>query len=90
MSLQHVIFWSYLNANVSVSSIINNGQFYLKYYFPFTEIPSQRYSAKSQLLRLYSQYSFNKILKALHTGLNIYIILEESSKALLKMFFETS
>ena len=42
-------------------------------------------SAKCQLLRLYFQFSFSKILKALHTGLNIYSILEERTKVFLKM-----
>ena len=60
--------------------------FILSTTFTVTEIPPQRDSAKSQLLRLYSQFSFTKILKALHTGLNIYSILEERPKALLKMF----
>ena len=54
--------------------------------FSIIEIPPQRDSAKSQLLRLYSQFSFTKILKALHAGLNIYSILEESPRALLKAF----
>ena len=43
--------------------------FILSTTFSVTEIPHQKDSAKSQLLRLYSQYSFTKILKALHTGL---------------------
>ena len=51
-----------------------------------TKILHQRDSAKSQLLRLYSQFSLIKILKALHTNLNIYSILEKRLKALLKMF----
>ena len=54
--------------------------------FPVTEIPSQKDSAKRQLLRLYSQLSFTKILKALHTGFNIYNVLEERLKAFLKNF----
>ena len=51
-----------------------------------TKILHQRDSAKSQLLCLYSQFSVIKILKALHTNLNIYSILEKRPKALLKMF----
>ena len=36
---------SYLNANVSISSIFNNGQFYLKYYFlRHWSSPSKRFS----------------------------------------------
>ena len=60
--------------------------FILSTTFSVTEIPPQSDSAKNQLLRLYSQFSFTKILKALHTGFNIYNILEERPKALLKMF----
>ena len=60
--------------------------FILSTTFSVTEMPPQRDSTKSQLLRLYSQFSFTKILKALHTGFNIYNILEERPKALLKMF----
>ena len=56
---------SYVNANVSVSSIFNNGQFYLKYYFLCPKTPPGRNSAKRQLLLFYSQLSFIKILKAL-------------------------
>ena len=54
--------------------------------FSVTEILPQKDLAKSQLVRLYSQFSFSKILKALHKGLNIYSILEERTNALLKMF----
>ena len=60
--------------------------FILSTTFFDTEIPPQRDSAKSQSLRLYSQFSFSKILKALHTGVNIYSILEECLKAFLKIF----
>ena len=60
--------------------------FILSTTFSVTEILPQRSSAKIQLLRLYSQFSFAKMLKALHTGFNIYNILEERPKALLKMF----
>ena len=51
--------------------------FILSITFSVTEIPPQRDSVKSQLLRFYSQFSFTEILKALHTGFNIYNILEE-------------
>ena len=60
--------------------------FILSTTFSVTEVPLQRDSAKSQLLRFYSQFSFTKILKGLPTGLNLYSILEEHHKALLKMF----
>ena len=60
--------------------------FCLSTTFSVTEILPQRDSAKSPLLRLYSQFSFTKILKALHKGFNIYNILEERPKVLLKMF----
>ena len=60
--------------------------FILSTTFSITEIPPQRDSAKSQLLRLYSQFPFTKVLKALHAGFNIYNISEERPKAPLKMF----
>ena len=60
--------------------------FILSTTFFDTEISHQRDLAKSQLLRLYSQFSFTKILKALRTDFNIYSILEERPKAFLKMF----
>ena len=60
--------------------------FILSTTFSVTEILPQKDSAKSQLLRLYSQFSFTKILKALPTGFNIYNVLEERPKAFLKMF----
>ena len=56
---------SWVNANVSVSSIFNNDQFYLRYYFLRQRTPPRKDSAKSQLLRLYSKFSFIKVLKAL-------------------------
>ena len=59
--------------------------FMLSTTFSVTEILPQRDSAKSQLLRLYSQFSFTKILKARHEGFHIYNILEERPQALLKM-----
>ena len=61
-------------------------RFILSTNFSVTEIHPQRDSAKSDLLRLYSQFSFTKILKALHTGFNIYNILDERPMVLLKMF----
>ena len=39
------------------------------------------------MLSRYSQFSFTKIVKALNPGFNIYNILEERPKVLLKMFF---
>ena len=54
--------------------------------FSVTEILPQKDSSKCQVLHLHCQFSFTKILKALHTGLNIYSILEERPKLLLKMF----
>ena len=59
--------------------------FILSSTFSVNEIPPQRHSAKSQLLHLSSRFSCTKILKALHTGLDIYSILEERLKAYLKM-----
>ena len=49
------------------------------------KFPPRRDSGKCQLLRLYSQFSFTKILKALKL---FYVckILEQSPKALLKIF----
>ena len=71
---------SYVNANVSVSSIFNDDQFYFKYYF---------------LRHRNCQVSFATLLFSIFIhqntkstrGLNIYSILEERPKALLKMFF---
>ena len=60
--------------------------FILSTTFLVTEISHQRDSAKSQLLRLYSQFLFTKILKALHRTFNIYNILEKHPMALLKVF----
>ena len=48
------------------------------------EIVPQRDLVKSQLLR---QFSFTKILNALHTFLNIYSIFEEPPTALIISFF---
>ena len=45
--------------------IQHNGQFYLKYYFLRHRNPPWRDSARYQLLRLYSQFPFIKVLKAL-------------------------
>ena len=60
--------------------------FILSTTFSVTKIRPQRDSAKSQLLRLYSQLPSTKILKAQSTGFNIYSILEERPKAFLNMF----
>ena len=57
---------SYVNVNVSVSSIFNTMvSFILSTTFSVIEIPPWRDSAKYQLLRLYSQFPFIKVLKAL-------------------------
>ena len=56
---------SYVNANFSVSSIFNNGQFYLKYYF--------------------LRHRNSPLEEILPTVLNIYSILEEYPKVLLKL-----
>ena len=54
--------------------------------FSVTEILPQKDLSKCPLLHLHCQFSSTKILKALHTGLNIYSILEERPKATPKMF----
>ena len=53
---------SYVNVNLSISSIFSNSQFYLKYYCLRYRNDTRRDSAKCQLLRLHSQFSFTKIL----------------------------
>ena len=60
--------------------------FILSTSFCITEITPQGDSDRSELPRLYFQCSFTKILKALHTGFNVYKILEERPKALQKVF----
>ena len=77
---------SYVSATCEKSVIFKCQCFCLFDTFSVTEIPPQRDSAKRQLLHLYSQFSLTKILKALHAGLDIYSILEERPKALLKIF----
>ena len=78
---------SYVNANVSVSSISNNGQFYLKHLFHrHRNLSSKKFSwHKCQLTLLYSQFSFTRILKTL-TVLYIYSILKEYPRASVQMF----
>ena len=67
MSLVRVKCLPFVNANVSVVLIYNNGQLYRRYYFTcYRNSPLTRFSYVSMLLRLYSQFSFTKILKALH------------------------
>ena len=65
--------------------------FILSATFSVIKILPQRDSAKSQLLRLYTQFSFTKKLRtgftALHTRFKYWNILEEHQKALLKIFF---
>ena len=74
--------WSYVNTNVSVSSILINGQFYLKYYFLRHRNPPSKRSAIATSLFLIFIHQNTKST----AGLNIYSILEEQPKALLKMF----
>ena len=54
-----------LNSNVSESLILKNGQFILSTSFSVSKISPLKDSVKSQLLRLYSQFLFLKILRAL-------------------------
>ena len=66
ISLLRVKCLPFVNANVSVVLIFNNGQLYRKYYFLcYRDFPLKRFSYVSILLLLYSQFSFTKILKAL-------------------------
>ena len=89
-SLCHCDVWkgqSYVNANVSVYSIFKNGHFYLKYYFPcHRKSPSKRFNQVSIATCLFSIFIHKNTKNTI--GLNIYSnsILEERSKALLKMF----
>ena len=74
---------SYTNENVSVSSIFNNGQFYLKYYLPcHRNLPSKRLS-KAIATSLFSIFIHQNIKST--TSLNIYNILEKYPKALLRL-----
>ena len=83
MSLRRVKRSAICNANVSVFSIFNNGQFYLKYYcLRHRNSPSKRFSYVSIAT---SPIFIHQNTKST-TGYNIYNILEESPKALLKMF----
>ena len=73
-----------VNATVSVSSILNNGQFYLKYYFlRRRNFSFKRFSKVSIATSLFSNFIHQNTKST--TGVNIYSILEERSKALLKM-----
>ena len=56
---------SYVNGNVSVPSIFNSGHLFLKNYLLRHRNSTRRDSSKYQLLRLYSQFSFTKILEPL-------------------------
>ena len=58
----------------------------VSFILKLTKICHQRDSSKSQLLRLYSQFSFTKMLKTLHTGFNIGNIFGERQKVLQKIF----
>ena len=80
---------SYVNSNISVSSMFNNGKFYPKYYFlRYRNSHSKRFSevliAKSLLW-----ISIHQSTKST-TRYNICNILEEHPKTLLKMFLMTS
>ena len=67
---------SYTNENVSVSSIFNNGQFYLKYYLPcHRNLPSKRFSKASIATSLFPIFIYQNIKST--TSLNIYNILEK-------------
>ena len=68
----------YINSNASVSSIFNNGQFYLKYYFF-----RHRNSPLEEIQLSVNCYVF---IFNFHSPKYIYSILEERPKALLKMF----
>ena len=75
---------SYVNARVSVSSMFNNSQFYFKYYF-------LRHKNSPRSIELVSivQYLFSILIHQntkSTTDLNIYSILKERPKTLLKMF----
>ena len=63
----------YVTASVSVSSIFNNGQFYLKRYFLCQKFPLEMSIATSLLSIFFHQNTKST------TGLNIYSILEERS-----------
>ena len=77
---------SYVNANVYVSSISSNGQFFLKYYFLcHRSSPSKRFSQVSIATSLFSIFIHQNT--KITTGFNIHVILEERPKILLKIFF---
>ena len=74
---------SYINANVSVSTIFNNGQFFLKYYFLHDRIsPLEEIQLVSITTSLFSIFIHQNTKGA--TVLYIYSILKERPKALLK------
>ena len=76
---------SYVNANVSVSLIFNNGDFYLKYYFfRYRNSTSKSFSLISKAIPLFSIF-IHQNTKSI-AGNNIHSVLEECLKAILKMF----
>ena len=84
MSLGRVKRFIYVNANVSVSSVLINGQFYLNYYFlHHRNSSSKRFSQMSIATSLFLMFIHQNTKST--TGLNIYNHLQERPKALLKM-----
>ena len=65
VSLRCVKGRSYVNANISSIRSSRIVRYILSTTLPVTEIAPRRDSDKCQLLRLYSQFSFTKILKTL-------------------------
>ena len=75
---------SYVNVSVSVSLIFSNCQFYIKYYFLLhINLSSKRFSVS--IVRSLFLIFLHQNTKST-AGLNIYSILEEHPKGLLKMF----
>ena len=76
----------YLNANVSVSVIFSNGRFYLNYYFvcqrpPHPLVEIQQVSNATFLFSIFMHQNTKSTAR-----INVYSILKELPKALLKMF----
>ena len=77
---------SYVNANVSVSLIFKNGQFFSEVsLFLSQKFSHQRHSAKCELLRLYFSILIHENTKST-TVLCIYNIMEERPKPFLKIY----
>ena len=72
--------------NIYVSSILAVVSFIFSTTFSVREILPRRDSTECQMLGLYSQFSFYKMLKALQVLIFTYSILEKRPKALLTMF----